>query len=134
MTKARQGIAGILSEAGAPLAAADILGPLDSRLRGDDIKKLRVNKTTVYRELEMLRAENLILEVDFGDAIKRYELADSKHHHHLICVGCTRVQDVEVDAPLAATERRLERQTSFKIERHALEFFGLCAQCRFPRR
>ena len=112
----------LLVKAQAPLAALDILQVLEK-------KKLQVNKTTVYRELDFLGENNIVQEVEFGDKKKRYEISD-KHHHHVVCVQCKRVEDVDLEKDLDMEERKIAKQKGYKIINHSLEFFGLCAKCK----
>jgi Fur family ferric uptake transcriptional regulator len=91
--------------------------------------KVMVNKTTIYRALDRMLAENLIKAVDFGDGKKRFELNSLQHHHHLICQSCERVEDVHVSDDVSGIEKQISKQKKFKIINHSLEFFGLCAQC-----
>jgi Fe2+ or Zn2+ uptake regulation protein len=91
---------------------------------------IKVNKTSIYRELKVLLAKGLILEIDFGDGKKRYELSSLDHHHHLVCTGCKSVSDVQLSKDLSAEEELIEKEKSFKVQRHNLEFFGLCANCQ----
>lgn len=91
------------------------------------IEKLKVNKTTVYRQIDKLLLENKILEVELGDGKKRYELKDLKHHHHLVCKKCGTIDDIEIDEKMILGS--LSKKTSFKIESHSLEFFGTCVNC-----
>ncbi len=92
-------------------------------------KVKKVNKTTVYREIEFLLSEKVLREVDFCDGKKRYEIAGLPHHHHLICEGCDSVEDVMLDNDLVSIEKKIATQSKFKVERHTLEFFGQCAKC-----
>lgn len=93
-------------------------------------EKIGVNKTSVYRELQNLITHGEICEAEFGDGKKRYELASLDHHHHLVCTNCKSVADVKLQQDLDAEERRIEQSTGFKVERHSLEFFGKCSDCR----
>jgi Fur family ferric uptake transcriptional regulator len=88
-----------------------------------------VNKTTVYRELEFLVKQKIIVEINFGDGKMRYEIADLPHHHHLICSRCQKVEDVYVDDQFKNFETKIKKQKSFTILNHSLEFFGLCRSC-----
>jgi len=61
-------------------------------------KKVIVNKTTVYRELDFLLASGFIRPVFLAGKSKYYELAlADEHHHHVVCRDCGRVEDVEVE-------------------------------------
>ena len=91
------------------------------------VKKLDVNKTTVYRQLEKYIAEGKIIEVELGDGKKRYELKSLDHHHHLICNTCGKLEDIEFDE--SQIMKQVGSKTKFKIEKHSLEFFGICAEC-----
>ena len=48
----------------------------------------RVNISTVYRTLELLKRLELVTETDLGDGRLRYHPADKGHHHHLVCTEC----------------------------------------------
>lgn len=112
-----------LSHHSEPVTAAMILDHLHS-------KKILANKTTIYRQIEQLKKNGLLHELDFGDLQKRYELVCEDHHHHLICTGCGRILDIHLQRELEEEEARLIADTGFTIERHALEFFGLCPACQ----
>lgn len=122
VTRVRREIVGMLEGSKVPLAAPEILQALGK-------KKLKVNKTTVYRELEFLVEQNIAQEVEFGDKKKRYEIS-SKHHHHVVCMECKNVEDVNLRQDLQEAERRIAKQKGYKVINHSLEFFGLCSSCR----
>ncbi len=105
-----------------PWSAPELLGALQG-------KRKSLNKTTVYRALEALAADGRLSTVEFGDGVRRYELGDT-HHHHVVCTSCGTVADVEIDEDLERQERAAAKKTGFMIRRHALEFFGLCPNCR----
>jgi Fur family ferric uptake transcriptional regulator len=94
-------------------------------------RKLPVNKTTLYRELTFLQEQGIVTDIRLKERQVRYELVDDDgHHHHVVCTSCDKIEDVELDEELANEEKKIERLTNFKIQHHALEFFGLCADCR----
>lgn len=105
--------------------------PLDAgTIQAELVKALgQINKTTVYREIEFLLSQSLVRQVDFGEGKKRYEISSLPHHHHLVCVNCKTVKDVRLKNDLKPIEQAITRASKFKIQRHALEFFGLCPQC-----
>lgn len=92
------------------------------------VRKLGVNKTTVYRQIDKLIKEGQIIEVDFGEGKKRYELKSMSHHHHLICQKCAKLEDVVFEEKDIFS--KIEKNTRFKIVSHNLEFFGYCAKCQ----
>lgn len=112
----------VLNSLRAPASVLDILNRLSR-------KGLRPNKTTVYRDIETLVHEGVVVAVDFGDRTKRYELAEGGHHHHLVCKTCGGVEDIELGDDLVAQKRSIARKSGFVVESHNLEFFGICKTC-----
>lgn len=123
MTSARRFMIAALCEAASPLSAIDLLKHLDKH-------RLHSNKTTVYRELSFLEKQNVVKAVDFGDGMKRYEVAGENHHHHLICTRCGAVTDIELERDVEEEGARLGKQHDFKVTNHSLEFFGICKNCQ----
>lgn len=123
LTKTRKALIEVFFRYETPLSAQDISRELSKIQRA-------VNKTTVYRELERLRGIGIIGAVQLGDRKQHYELALREHHHHLVCLRCAGVEDIDMDEQtLFAQERRIKRERQFTILRHSLEFFGLCKMC-----
>ncbi len=113
----------ILTNAKQPLSPVD-LGVL---LRKNGIL---VNKTTIYRELDFLKDEKIIRELRLNDTAKHYELVPDNHHHHLICLDCKKIEHVELDGDLDREEKKISKNTKFKILNHSLEFYGICKSCQ----
>ena len=91
-----------------------------------------IGRATVYRAVDLLLREGLLDRVPFADGTHRYRLCGANHHHHVTCVQCQRV--VEVDMCLsAAVLEAVANSTNFTIEGHALELFVRCGQCRERR-
>jgi Fur family transcriptional regulator, ferric uptake regulator len=91
-------------------------------------KEFNIDLVTVYRTLETFSNLNILRKTQFEDKVTRYELFSDVHHHHLVCIKCGIVEDVEVNEDKFI--RQIENQSNFKVERHALEFFGFCGRCR----
>ena len=122
ITPAREKIVEIFHENDRPITAAELLAAL---------KKARVpaNKTTIYRQLEDLVVHGIVSEVSFQDDVRRFEITAGDHHHHLVCLKCGKVSDVELSGDLAKQEKEIKKKKSFTVLRHALEFFGHCRKC-----
>jgi Fe2+ or Zn2+ uptake regulation protein len=82
---------------------------------------------TVYRTLEALVEEGLAQSIHLGDGRARYELTETGHHHHMICLSCGTVERLE--GCLLRRGARL-RTGGFAVTGHRLELFGYCADCR----
>lgn len=121
-TKARIAIAAVLSKASAPLTAADILAKATKA-------GTAVDRVTVYRELAALVEAGAVHAVQLKGRALAFEAAQHGHHHHLVCEGCGRVEEIDIDHDLEALERKIAKKTGFTDVRHALEFYGLCPKC-----
>lgn len=121
-TPARAALIEVFETRAQPLSVSELLSALRS-------KRVAADKTTVYREIAFLLEQGIVAQVQFGDRIKRYELHDEKHHHHLVCTECGTVADIALDRDLVAVEKRILRRMGFAVTRHTLEFFGICADC-----
>jgi len=111
LTKVRSQIIKTFNNTNKPLSALDL------------IRKIVANKTTIYRELDFLINLGIINSVDFGDGLKRYELKSLDHHHHMVCLTCKRIIDVNINEEFNIPK-------DFKVIRHSLEFFGFCSGCQ----
>ncbi len=123
ITKVRGVVVEIFINSVEPITAQDILLAMETM-------GMKVNKTTVYRELEFLQKIAIIKAIDFGDGLRRYELLQEGHHHHVICSKCRKVQDVVLKVDLDEEENKIQKDTGFQIQSHSLEFFGLCPDCQ----
>ncbi|HVZ12519.1 MAG TPA: Fur family transcriptional regulator [Patescibacteria group bacterium] len=124
VTKIRDSILSILNSTQKPLSVSEIITNLYK-------KDLSANKTTIYRELDFLKCQNIVIEIEFGDGKKRYELKTKNHHHHIVCLSCGRVEDLDdFDFIFKTQEEKIQTNTKFTIEKHNIEFFGLCNTCQ----
>jgi len=106
------------------ICAEHILGSAAARY-----PRLRINKTTVYRTLDLLMELGLISEHKCGDGRAQYEPASRGRHSHMICRKCGTLLDLEPD--LAANLRQeLDAQYGFRVELESYPIFGLCRSCR----
>lgn len=86
-----------------------------------------VNRSTVYRTLELFRDLGLVSETDLGRGVRQFEpLAD--RHHHLICHGCGRVDDLD-DAVVRPLREAIRADHGFAAGIDHLALFGRCAAC-----
>jgi Fur family transcriptional regulator, ferric uptake regulator len=88
-----------------------------------------VGLVTIYRTLEILAELGLICETHAGHSCRSYLMRrPDGHHHHLICSDCGKVVDF-TDCGLEELEKRVSKQSHFKINGHLLEFLGQCREC-----
>lgn len=93
-------------------------------------KNVRTDLATIYRTLDLFGELGLVEKIQFGDKTARYELTagQTHHHHHLICDNCGKVEDIPLDEKVLTGQ--IEEKSKFKVDRHSLEFFGMCVKCQ----
>ncbi len=94
------------------------------------IRPLHINQTTAYRMLESFKKVGLVVQVDFQHGHAHYELAGGRHHHHVVCTSCDKVEDVIGCNDQQLADKALRQAPGFSaITSHSLEFFGVCKSC-----
>lgn len=89
--------------------------------------------STVYRTLEILTEEGLVLRTDLGGARAYYEPAREHRHHHLVCEHCDYVVHFHDDV-LGDLPARIESASGFVLGAQEVTLFGVCPACRAHRR
>ncbi len=93
-----------------------------------ELKKLKLDQATFYRMVNDLKEASVIREVHLEHNHAHYELGGD-HHHHAICEQCGKIVDLS-SCNIAGLETEVLKKAKFKsINRHSLEFFGLCNAC-----
>lgn len=81
---------------------------------------------TVYRNLNMLAEEDIILKIP-SDGADRFD-ATTENHYHFRCTKCGKVSDVDFPA-IKNIENDAQKFSDSKIVSHQLMFIGLCKNC-----
>jgi len=82
---------------------------------------------TVYRNLNLLRDNGEIMELNYGSSQSHFD-GNAANHYHFQCRNCGEVFDLEL--PLIKNiETKASGVDGHKIEGHRLEFYGLCKTC-----
>lgn len=93
-------------------------------------KYANIGMDTVYRNLNVLLELQIISKLDFREGKSRYELNSGKHHHHLVCLTCGAVEEIDF-CPFRILDReKIEQEKKFAITKHSFEIFGYCRLCR----
>jgi Fur family ferric uptake transcriptional regulator len=121
---------------GARRAVADVIAAQPGHFTAEDLLAASRSlhpapgRATVFRSLDLLTSLGLVERVDLPDGRHAYVTCQpAEHHHHIVCRRCGRSDEVG-DLGLSPILRRVEAQTGYRIERHRLELFGVCAACR----
>ena len=85
-----------------------------------------VSRTTVYRALEALVQLGVVRRANHSDAVARF---DGNTDHHLVCLGCDRVTDLD-GLKLDPIKLPDARRRGFEIADFSIHFEGYCPECR----
>lgn len=88
-----------------------------------------VSKGTVYRNLNILAAQGEISKIETGEGADKFDFC-TRPHYHLRCRVCGKIFDA--DLPPLSPEKELGDTHGFVVERHNLEFIGICSECNKP--
>ena len=121
-TRQRAAVLDQLQSAAEPVSAQDLYAAMGRT----------VGLATVYRTLQGLADAGQVdvFRRESGEAA--FRLCNPVHHHHLMCEGCGRVEEIdacEVE-PWAA---RVGRRRGFSVTGHQADVFGVCASCQTTR-
>jgi Fur family transcriptional regulator, ferric uptake regulator len=87
-----------------------------------------LNRSTVYRTLELFRDIGLISETDLGGGVRHFELLGGARHHHLICQECGQMSEMD-DALVEPLREAIRERYGFSPGIDHMAVFGLCAYC-----
>ena len=91
-----------------------------------------VDRSTVYRTLQLLKRHGLIDELDLlhiqGDG-HYYERKMNREHIHIACLRCGKIMEF-VSSTYEKLKQQVEKDCQFKILVSRLEVGGYCAACR----
>lgn len=91
---------------------------------GDD-----VGLATVYRVLTQFEAAGLVIRHRFETEHAVFELNDSEHHDHLVCIKCGAVEEF-LDPIIEERQQAVAEQMNFTITDHYLYLYGYCKDCQ----
>jgi Fur family ferric uptake transcriptional regulator len=125
MTQQRRAILSVMETAKKHLDAAQLL-------RKAQRLDASVDRSTVYRTLQMLKRQGLIDELDLmhihGEG-HYYERKLNRDHIHMACLRCGKIMEFVSDV-FDKLKGQVERDCSFQILVSRLEIGGYCSACR----
>jgi Fur family transcriptional regulator, ferric uptake regulator len=92
-------------------------------------KEIKTDPATVFRIVNVLTQKGITIPIQFQEGKARYELANKKHHYHLVCQNCSRIEEIS-DTVIPNLEKEIQKKHNFLVKRNSLEFFGLCHSCQ----
>ncbi len=118
LTPQRSLILDVLHQADKHISAEEILAEVRARYP-------KVNKSTVYRTLELLKRLGLVDETDLGQGRLCYHHVDKGHHHHLVCQNCGKVLDMDEEM-LDPLRKAIVEKYNFVPDIRHLVIHGYC--------
>ena len=58
---------------------------------------------------------------------RSFELNEGRHHDHLVCLTCGRVEEF-YDAEIEARQRAVAKACGFELQEHALSLYARCTR------
>jgi len=122
LTVPRRLVIDILCEQGDHLTVQDIEHRLQQR-------NVHLSEATVYRILQWLKNLGIVSQTDLGKSEFVYQVLDDRPHHHLVCLSCHTIIDID-DTLMTSLREQLSRQYGFEPRIDHMAIYGLCQNCR----
>ena len=86
-----------------------------------------VGLATVYRVLMQFEQAGILSRTHFETGKAVFELNEGKHHDHLVCMDCGRVEEF-YDAEIEKRQRSIAQTRGFELQDHALALYAGCTK------
>ncbi len=111
----------------------------DRHMTAEDVYRVLIQEqsdvglATVYRVLTQFEQAGILSRSHFESGKAVYELNDGKHHDHLVCLDCGRVEEF-YDAEIEKRQHAVAKSKGFTIVDHALSLYANCSRERCPHK
>jgi Fur family ferric uptake transcriptional regulator len=108
-------------------------------LTAEDVYKLLladgadIGLATVYRVLMQFEQAGLLTRNHFESGKAVFELNEGRHHDHLVCLDCGRVEEF-FDAEIEKRQNAVATTRGFKLQEHSLSLYANCTRKDCPNR
>lgn len=115
------------------LAVLDAIAGLPDAVTAQELhfrlreRGLRTGLTTVYRTVSALAEAGVLDRFESGGE-QSFKLCGEEHHHHLVCLRCGSVEEVE-GAEVESWVERTARRRKFRVASHRADIYGRCRRC-----
>jgi Fur family ferric uptake transcriptional regulator len=92
-----------------------------------------VGLATVYRVLMQFEQAGLLSRNHFETGKSVFELNEGKHHDHLVCMDCGRVEEF-FDAEIEKRQKAVAQGRGFELQEHSLSLYAACTKKNCPHR
>jgi Fur family ferric uptake transcriptional regulator len=103
----------------------------DMLVRDGTAKGVGISLSTVYRTLKLMSRMGILRELEFAEGHKHYELNQPSpyHHHHLVCVRCSKTIEFRSDSILKVGAKAAEKE-GYQLLDCQLIVQALCPKCQ----
>ncbi len=88
-----------------------------------------VGLATVYRVLTQFEQAGLVARHHFEGGHSVFELNEGKHHDHILCVRCGRVDEF-IDRVIEERQEKIAEEKGYSMTDHSLYIYGICKKCQ----
>jgi Fur family ferric uptake transcriptional regulator len=92
-----------------------------------------VGLATVYRVLMQFEQAGILSRNHFESGKAVFELNEGKHHDHLVCMDCGRVEEF-FDAEIEKRQKAVAASRGFELQEHSLSLYAACTKKNCPHR
>ena len=100
-------------------------------MTAEDVFKILLNEgsdiglATVYRVLMQFEQAGILSRNHFEAGKDVFELNEGKHHDHMVCVVCGRVEEF-YDAEIERRQQAIAKERGYALQDHALALYVVC--------
>ncbi|MBM3391521.1 MAG: ferric iron uptake transcriptional regulator [Betaproteobacteria bacterium] len=92
-----------------------------------------IGLATVYRVLTQFEQAGLLERHFFESGKAVFELNEGKHHDHLVCLQCGKVEEF-YDAEIEKRQNKVAKERGFQVHEHALYLYAGCLNPNCPNK
>ena len=93
-----------------------------------------IGLATVYRVLMQFEQAGILSRNHFESGKAVFELNEGKHHDHLVCLDCGKVEEF-YDAEIEKRQKNIAHARGFELQDHALALYAVCTKknCEYKK-
>jgi len=88
-----------------------------------------IGLATIYRVLTQFETAGLVTRHHFEGGNSVFELNKGKHHDHVVCVKCGKVDEFTDDV-IEERQDQIAKKLGYELTDHSLYLYGLCPNCQ----
>lgn len=92
-----------------------------------------IGLATVYRVLTQFEQAGLLSRNHFESGKAVFELNEGRHHDHLVCLTCGRVEEF-YDPQIEERQHDIAKERGFALQEHSLALYAACIKTDCPHR